>query len=106
MLERLLADSAPGDHLSLDAVGDAVADRPVTPEEIGWLLDELESAGRRVDGSAGVGAVAALGGVLASARALRQELGRPARIDELAARSGLSEGDVRRALLFARVMGR
>lgn len=105
-LELLLAASAPGAELTLDAVGDALGDRPVTPEEIGWLLDELEAAGRRVGDAPGVGAVAALGGVLVSARALRDELGRSARVDEIAARSGLSEGEVRRALLFARVMGR
>jgi sigma-70-like protein len=105
-LDALLAASAPGSELTLDAVGDALSDKPVTPEEIGWLLDELEGAGRRVGGGSDVGAVAALGGVLAAARALRGELGRPARVDELAARARLSEREVRRALLFARVMGR
>jgi uncharacterized protein YidB (DUF937 family) len=106
VLDLLLAGSAPGAELTLDAVGDALGDRPVTPDEIGWLLDELEAAGRRVGDAPRASAVAALGDVLASARALRQELGRPARVDELSARSGLSEGEVRRALLFARVMSR
>ncbi|HEU4407831.1 MAG TPA: sigma-70 domain-containing protein [Polyangiaceae bacterium] len=105
-LGLLLAQSAPGAELTLDAVGDALGDRAVTPDEIGWLLDELEAAGRRVGGAPGASALTALNGVLASARALRNELGRPARVDELAARSGLSEAEVRRALLFARVMGR
>lgn len=105
-LGLLLAGSAPDTELALDAVGEALADQPVTPEEIGWLLDELEAAGRRVGGTSSVAAAAALARVLASARALRDELGRPARVDELAVRAGLAEGEVRRALLFARVMGR
>lgn len=106
VLDALLAGSAPGAELSLDAIGDALGAIAVTPDEIGWLLDSLEGAGRRVGTALGVGAVAALNRVLTCARSLRQELGRPARVDELAGRTGLSELEVRRALLFARVMGR
>lgn len=109
VLARLLAGSAPGAELSLDAIGDAIGDRAVTPEEIGWIFDELERSGRRVGGTPegqGPKMTDALGRVLAAARALRREQGRPARVDELAARAGLSEGAVRRALLFARVLSR
>ena len=106
VLDELMVASAPGGELSLDAIGDAIGDLAITPEEIGWVLDALERDGRRVGTTAGLSSVAALAGVLASARALRQELGRPARVDELSARSGMSEREVRRALLFARVMSR
>ncbi len=109
LLAQLLAGSAPGVELSLDAIGDAIGDRAITPDEIGWLFDELEGAGRRVGGEPnpqGGTMTETLGRVLASARTLRPTLGRPARVDELAAQSGLSEGEVRRALLFARVLGR
>lgn len=109
LLAQLLSGSAPGRELSLDAIGDTIGDRAITPDEIGWIFDELERAGRRVGrepNAQGVTMTETLGRVLASARALRQELGRPARVDELAAQAGLPEGEVRRVLLFARVLGR
>jgi uncharacterized protein YidB (DUF937 family) len=41
-----------------------------------------------------------------AARSIASATGRTARVTEIAARTGLSEDEVRRALLLARVMGR
>jgi hypothetical protein len=106
LLEVLLAASAPGSVMSLDAVGEAIGDRAVTADEIAWLLDQLAAAAREVGGPEGEGALSALGKVLPAARAVAARLGRPATIDELAASTGLAPGEVRRALLLAKVMGR
>ena len=91
--------------LSLDTVAEAIGARAVTPDEIGELLDALESAGCSI-ALEKTSARASLSGVLGSARELKQELGRSPTSHEIAARSGLSLESVRLALLFARVLQR
>ncbi len=106
MLAALLAASPEGAPLSLDRIGEEIGDRHITPEEIYWLVDALEQAGRRVGSAEGADAMAALRVVLPAARALRAELARPPRVDEIVSRTELPKGDVLRALLLAQVMGR
>lgn len=106
VLDALLAAAPRGAELSLDAIGEAVGARPVTVDEIAWLLDRLEAEGRVVAAAAPGGGVTALGTVLRAARTLRAALGRSATVLEIVASTGLAEHDVRRALLLAQVMSR
>jgi hypothetical protein len=106
MLEALLTAIPAGAPLSLDRIGEEIGDKHVTPEEIYWLVDSLEHAGRAVGSAEGGDAMAALRQVLPAARALRAAAGRSPRVDEIVERTGLPRGDVLRALLLAQVMGR
>jgi hypothetical protein len=106
ILDGLLAESAEKNELGIDAIGEALADLRVDTTEIEALLVALEHAGRRVAVPTGATGIASLKRVLPVTRALAQELGRKPTIDEIATRSDLSVGDVRRALLLAQVMGR
>lgn len=106
VLEALLSGSAPGSELSLDSVGEAVGSRAVTAEEIAWLIDRLEAEGRSVGGPPSPSQIGALTRVLGSARSLRASLGRAATVAEIAEGTGMSEAEVRRALLLGKVMGR
>jgi hypothetical protein len=90
----------------IDAVGDALADLPIDTAEIEELLEALERAGRRVIVPTGATGVAALRKVIPQARALASAKGRKPTVEELAAATGLSQSEVRHALLLARVMGR
>jgi hypothetical protein len=91
--------------LSLNTVAEAIGARAVTHDEIGELLDALESAGHSISLDK-TSARESLASVLGSARALRRELGRSPTSDEIAVRSGLSLDAVRLALLYARVLQR
>ena len=95
-------------NIPLDAIGEALGDTFVTPDEIDAILSALEAAGRRVgddDGDAARG-IERLRGVIDAARALRAELGRSPTTEELIARTGLSAFAVRHALGLAKVMQR
>ncbi len=105
-LAQLLADSEVSRKVTLDAVGDAIGVVPVSTDDVDALLSALEGAGRTVVGPEGARGVGNLRRVLPAARALAGKLGRPARLAELAAETGLSEEDVRNALALGRVMGR
>jgi hypothetical protein len=95
----------PEREISLDTIVEALGTRAVTADEIGELLDELESAGRSI-GSEQTSARQSLVAVLGSARTLRDKLGRSPTSHEIAEHSGLSPDAVRLALLFARILQR
>lgn len=92
--------------LSLDDVADALGAIRVTPAEIESLLDFLEAQGRPIADPDGPSVSTLLHDVLVTARALRAELGRAPRPEEIAAGSSLSVEAVKRALWFARILQR
>jgi sigma-70-like protein len=102
--EALLALEA--EKLSLDQVAEAIGTARVTPDEIDELIYWLEMHGRPIADPIGKGAAALLREVLAAARTLRTELGRPPQPREIAERGGLSLEAVQRALWFARILQR
>lgn len=102
--EALLALKA--EALSLDQVAEAIGTARVTPDEIDELIFWLEMHGRPIADPIGKGAAALLGEVLAAARTLRAELGRPPQPREIAERGGLTLEAVQRALWFARILQR
>lgn len=106
VVDALLGSTAEGDAITLDAIGEAIGARPASADEIDRMFSMFERRGRRVTAPEGGGGEATLKRVLDAARALRAELGRPPRHDELAARTELSREDVRRALALARIMQR
>lgn len=103
ILEQLLATH--GSVVSLDDVAEAVGAAAVTFEDIEAVFDGLEAAGRRVDSEV-KDPPAALARVLATARSFSAASGRRPTLPELAEHSGLSLGEVRFALLYARVLVR
>lgn len=104
VVEVLLSTRA--NPISLNAIGEAVGSLAVTPPELEEMFARLEQAGRTVGDNGSDPSSAFLGGVISAARELRGELGRPARLAEIAARSGLSPERVRAALLLVQVMQR
>jgi hypothetical protein len=94
------------DELTLDQVAEAIGTVRVTPDEIDELIYWLEAHGRPIADPIGKSAAALLGEVLAVARALRAELGRPPQPREIAERGGLTPEAVQRALWFARILQR
>ncbi len=93
-------------RVELDAIGEAIGAMPIDAAGIEAILDALEDAGRTVAAPAGAHGIAALRKVVPAARALADDLGRTARVSEIAARAGLTEAEVRQALLLAKVMSR
>lgn len=106
ILAALLASSEGAGEVTLDEIGEAVGVTAVSLEDVDALLVALEGAGRRVSGPQGARGVGNLRRVLPEARALAASLGRRPTLAELAARTGLSEEEVRHALALGRVMGR
>jgi hypothetical protein len=104
--EKLLADSAASNTVTLDAMGDAIGLVPVSTEDVDALMTALEAAGRRVVGPEGARGVGNLQRVIPAARALTAALGRAPTVAELAAETGIGSDDVRHALALGRVMGR
>lgn len=94
------------DVLSLDHIAEALGTLRITPDEIDELFAWLEANGRVIGDPVGRSAAVLLGEVLAVARGLREELGRPPQPREIAARSALSLEAVQRALWFARILQR
>jgi hypothetical protein len=105
-LDSLLAHSEDSRRVTLDAIGDAIGIGVVDATQIDFMFSELERAGRTIDAPSGAAGVASLRKVVPAARAIAAEQGRTARVAEIAERAGLTEDEVRRALLLARVMGR
>jgi hypothetical protein len=104
---RRVADDllARGRRLTLDEVAEAIGAIAISSEEIDELLSEVE-AHADVDCAPPVAARESLARVLASARALKSELGRAPSPDEIARHGGLSRDAVRLALLYARTLSR
>lgn len=105
-MDALLAASASTQEVTLDAIGHAIGARAITPVEIDQMLVVLESNGRAITGPEGGAGEDRLKAVVTAARALAPELGRPASVAEIAARSGLSVEEVRHALTLLKVMQR
>ncbi len=103
IVEQLLARNA--ELVTLEAVADAIGAAAVTFEDIEAVFDALEAAGRRVE-SEPMNPPAALAKVLAAARSFSAVSGRRPTLPEIAQHSGLSLGEVRFALLYARVLVR
>jgi len=105
ILSELLLSSEHTKTVGLDDIGAAVGTAPVSADQIDALIEALEAAGRTVGGAEGLSGVAALQEVVAAARKLAAAGVRP-RVADLATATGLSESEVRKGLLFARVLGR
>jgi hypothetical protein len=103
IVEKLLAQR--GEWISLDTVAEAIGAAPVTFEDIEAVFDALEAAGRRVE-SEPKDPPAALAKVLATVRSFSAVSGRRPTLPEMVEHSGLSLGEVRFALLYARVLVR
>jgi hypothetical protein len=106
IVEEILRDTAPGDAIQLDAIGEAIGARAVSQGEIDAMLSAIEASGRHVATPEGGRGEANLKVVVEVARALRQELGRAPRPAEIAARAGMSTAHVQHALALAKVMQR
>lgn len=101
-----LAARAVAGAVTLDALGEALGARAVTPDEIDAMIAALEARGVEVSVAQGGDGERHLALVVTAIRALRVELGRAPRVDELAVRAGLPEQAVRHALALVRVMQR
>ncbi|HVH41922.1 MAG TPA: sigma-70 domain-containing protein [Labilithrix sp.] len=106
LVEDLLRGTKKGDSVSLDAIGDAVGARAISQDEIDAILVTIEKRGRRVASPAGGKGEAHLKLVIDAARTLRGELGRPARPEEIALKSGISLAEVQHALALVQIMQR
>ena len=93
------------DVVPLDAVAEAIGAAPVTMLDIEAIFDGLEAAGRRVEAEL-KDPPAALAQVLSTVRSFSAVSGRRPTVPEIAQHSGLSVGEVRFALLYARVLVR
>ena len=90
--------------ISLDVIGEAIGAEAVAPNEIEEVFDSLETAGRRIERMT-PNVRQQLGLVLREARRLKQRDRAPT-VESIAAATGLTEGAVRAALLYASVLGR
>jgi hypothetical protein len=106
VVERLLRGTSDGDAIELDAIGEAIGAALVSQDEIDAILTAIEAGGRKIASPAGGQGEAKLKRLLEAARALRQELGRAPRADEIGARAGLTPAEVQHVLALARVMQR
>lgn len=106
IVDDLLAASADSREVHLDAIGEAIGARAVSPPEIEAMIDALDAAGRKLVGPQGGAGEDRLKTVIATAKVLGPELGRKPTVAEIAARSGLSDAEVRHALALVKVMQR
>jgi hypothetical protein len=106
LVADLLAGTAKGDAIELDAIGEAIGARAISQDEIDAVLSAIEKRGRRVVSPEGGRGEASLKIVLDAARVLRADLGRAPRPDEIAQRAGISREEVQHALALARVIQR
>jgi len=97
--------STPSAVVTLDEVAEAIGAAAVTMPEIEEIFDRLEAAGYTVAAEP-KNAPAALAQVLSTVRSFSAISGRKPTLAEIAQHSGLSSGDVRFALLYARVLVR
>ncbi len=98
ILRELLARHPPPGHVHLNDLAEVIGGRPVTPDEIEHLVDQLEAAGLRVGEDLDDQDVSVIGAVLGSARRLQASLGRRPTVAEVARDAGLPPHAVRRAL--------
>jgi hypothetical protein len=100
---RLLTGRKSNDPISLDQLAEAIGTAAVTMPEIEAIFDALESAGHAVEAEP-KNPPAALAKVLSTVRSFSAISGRRPSLAEIAQHSGLSTGEVRFALLYARVL--
>jgi hypothetical protein len=107
IVEQLLTTSEQGAELSLDALGEAIGTRAVSPPEIQAMIDAVEARGRRfaVAKNAGQGENY-LRSVVSAARTMANTLGRAPTVSEIAAHTGLPLADVKHALSLLQIMQR
>jgi Sigma-70 region 3 len=105
ILDVLLLETTGAEVVSLDRVAEAIGAAAVTMQEIEAILDALDAAGRRVEAEV-KDPPAALARVLKAVRSFSAVSGRRPTLPEIAQHSGLSVGEVRFALLYARVLVR
>lgn len=105
IFEQLRDTAVTTGAVSLDAIGDAIGATQISMDEIDALIAALEDAGFTVVGPEGGGGALRLQRVVEAARELRAAGERPT-LSAIAARTGLSEEQVRHALALARVMQR
>jgi hypothetical protein len=101
IVRTLLADGAA--QISLDRVAEAIGAAPVTMSDIEAIFSALDAAGRRVEAEV-KDPPAALAQVLRTVRSFTAQNGRRPNVSEIALASGLRLGEVRFALLYARVL--
>jgi|GEM_PF-3126205 len=106
IVERLLARFPK--EIPIDAIGEETALVTGRAEDVDAIVTALEKAGRplrsAVSEASEAGGPALLATVLKTARALQVASGRTPTAPEIAQACGLAEGDVRRALGFARTL--
>ncbi|MEI9941721.1 MAG: hypothetical protein WDO69_31295 [Pseudomonadota bacterium] len=95
----------PASLVTLDEVAEAIGAAAVTMPEIEAIFDALEAAGHPVEAEP-KNPPAALAQVLSTVRSFSAISGRRPSVPEIAQHSGLSQGEVRFALLYARVLVR
>jgi hypothetical protein len=106
IVDRLLAESAGGAQVvPLDRIAEIIGAAAVTMPDIEAIFDALEAAGRRVEAET-KSPPEALAQVLQTVRSFSALSGRRPTLPEMAEHSGLSIGEVRFALLYARVLVR
>ena len=98
----LLKRSAETREVTLDEIGEAIGARAITAEEIDAIFTALEDGGRTIASPQGGGGEAHLKAVVGAARAL----GRKSTLAEIAGRAGLSQAEVRHALMLLKIMQR
>jgi hypothetical protein len=101
ILRSLLVRHEASGRVHLNDLAEVIGARAITPEEIEYVVDQLEAAGLRVGEALDEQDVGALHTVLASARKLEASLGRRPSVDEIARDVGRPTHEVRRALEHA-----
>jgi len=104
VVDTLLAAGADG--LSLDELADALGTKQASYEEVDAMIEQLETGGVDLRALAADKLHAQLRQVMTSARQLVTDLGRHPSTHEIAERAGLPQAEVRRALVFGRVLAR
>ena len=105
VVAALIEASRPGERVSVDAIAERLGASAVTQAEIEAIFDALEAQGREVWSPAGGDGAARLREVLRAARALRAEGGAPTP-EVIAGALSWPVGEVHRALLFGKILGR
>jgi hypothetical protein len=95
----------PVSSITLDEIAEAIGTAAVTMPEIEAIFDALEAAGHAVQAEP-KDAPAALTQVLSTVRSFSAISGRRPSLSEIAQHSGLTLGEVRFAMLYARVLVR
>ena len=105
IIATVLASAPEGQVISLDALAETIGAASVTTHDIEAIFEGLEGAGRTVEAEP-IDPPATLARVLSTVRSFSVLNGRRPTVVEIANHSGLSVGEVRFGLLYARVLVR